>query len=86
MVSAGVKALPAIAVEVKIIATKHGLTEFSLSKGLTESSYFQRIVEYSYPLRLSPENDFIFSGIHENMNGCRPIEKGKQIALYQCHK
>ena len=48
------------------------------------NNYFrQRIVEFSYPVRLKKESKFLISNNNEDFN-CTIKSKSKKIKLYEC--
>ena len=66
------------------LISNHKISYFRLSDELMYNNYFrQRIVEFSYPVRLKKESKFLISNINEDFN-CTMKSKSKKIKLYEC--
>tara|TARA_B100000029_G_scaffold129331_1_gene122797 strand:- start:6186 stop:6569 length:384 start_codon:yes stop_codon:yes gene_type:complete len=72
--------------EVKIIINKNLLSDFYLSEKLRKDTYFyQRSIEFNYPIRLESDSKNIFFSIEENINpDCKIVETGKYLKLTKC--
>ena len=81
-------ALSPAVIESKNILTKYNLPDFNLSNDLKkkENTYFyQRSVEFNYPIRLKKDSKFIFYKINENIfDSCELVEEGTFIKLARC--
>ena len=68
------------------ILIKTKILNFNLSNELKKDTYFyQRSIEFNYPIRLNQDSKFIFYSIHEKTpNSCQNIEVGKLIKLIKC--
>ena len=71
--------------ETKIILQANKLKKFNLSENLSnkDSYFYQRIIEYNYPIRLDENSEYTFFLKNENSN-CKDIHKGKFIDLKKC--
>ena len=71
--------------ETKIILQANKLKKFNLSENLSnkDSYFYQRIIEYNYPIRLDENSEYTFFLKNENSN-CKEIHKGKFIDLKKC--
>ncbi len=76
---------PAVIESKKIIKNKEVLN-FNLSENLIKDTYFyQRSIEFNYPVRLNKSSQFIFYNLEEDIpNNCQVIETGKYVKLIQC--
>ncbi len=72
--------------ELKIITEKEKFTYFNISKKLKNDVYFyQRSVEYLYPIRLNEKFERIFFSVEEKIpNTCILKKKYKHFILAQC--
>ena len=72
--------------ELKIITEKEKFTYFNISKKLKNDVYFyQRSVEYLYPIRFNEKFERIFFSLEEKIpNTCIPKKKYKHFILAQC--
>ena len=79
-------ALSPAVIESKEFIIKNNLENFNLSNGLIKDTYFyQRSIEFNYPIRLKKESKFIFYKLSENiLDGCKLVEEGKFIKLAHC--
>ena len=79
-------ALSPAVIESKEIIKNQGLLNFNLSEDLKKDTYFyQRSIEFNYPIRLNNSSQFIFYNLDEDIpNNCQAIESGKYIKLVQC--
>ena len=71
--------------ETKIILQANKLKKFNLSENLSnkDSYFYQRIIEYNYPIRLDENSEYTFFLKNENSN-CKEIHKGKFVDLKKC--
>ena len=79
-------ALSPAVIESKNILTKYNLPDFNLSDLKKKDIYFyQRSVEFNYPIRLKKDSKFIFYKINENIfDSCELVEEGTFIKLARC--
>ena len=79
------KVLEKPVLETKIILQANKLKKFNLSENLSnkDSYFYQRIIEYNYPIRLDENSEYTFFLKNENSN-CKEIHKGKFIDLKKC--
>ena len=72
--------------ELKSIVSKEEFTYFNISKKLKSDDYFyQRSVEYLYPIRLNEKfKKTFFSRNEEIPSTCNIIKKYKQLILVEC--
>ena len=72
--------------EVKRIINKGLLSDFYLSEKLRKDTYFyQRSIEFNYPIRLADDSKNIFFSIEENIkSNCKIVETGKYLKLTKC--
>tara|TARA_B100000287_G_C20129851_1_gene581793 strand:- start:6 stop:407 length:402 start_codon:yes stop_codon:yes gene_type:complete len=72
--------------ELKIITEKEKFTYFNISKKLKNDVYFyQRSVEYLYPIRFNEKFERIFFSVEEKIpNTCILKKKYKHFILAQC--
>ena len=80
-------ALTPAVIESKNIITKHDLPDFTLSNDLEKIDiyFWQRSVEFNYPIRLKKDSKFIFYKINENIfDSCELVEEGTFIKLARC--
>ncbi len=73
-------------IETKTILLKKELTDFNLSQKLKENTYFyQRSVEFNYPIRLKDNSKKIFFSLEEQIpDNCNILETGKYLKLVGC--
>ena len=80
-------ALTPAVIESKNILTKYNLPDFNLSNDLKkiDTYFYQRSVEFNYPIRLKKDSKFIFYQINENiLDSCELVEEGTFIKLARC--
>lgn len=80
-------ALTPAVIESKNILTKYNLPDFNLSNDLKKIDiyFYQRSVEFNYPIRLKKDSKFIFYKINENIfDSCELVEEGAFIKLARC--
>ena len=80
-------ALTPAVIESKNILTKYNLPDFNLSNDLKKIDiyFWQRSVEFNYPIRLKKDSKFIFYKINENIfDSCEIVEEGEFIKLARC--
>ena len=84
--SGSIYALSSAVIESKNILTKYNLPDFNLSDLKKKDIYFyQRLVEFNYPIRLKKDSKFIFYKINENIfDSCELVEEGAFIKLARC--
>lgn len=73
-------------IESNNIIKKHQLKDFNLSDELVKDTYFyQRSIEFNYPIRLNQNSKFIFFFIKEKiLDNCQVIDVGKYLQLAKC--
>ena len=63
---------------------KSKISDFNLSNKLYSNGYFkQRIVEFSYPIRLDANSQFVLALSHEELS-CSVRLKTQRLKLYEC--
>ena len=63
---------------------KSKISDFNLSNKLYSNGYFkQRIVEFSYPIRLDSNSKFVLALSHEEVS-CSVRLKTQRLKLYEC--
>ena len=63
---------------------KSKISDFNLSNKLYSNGYFkQRIVEFSYPIRLDANSQFVLALSHEEVS-CSVRLKTQRLKLYEC--
>jgi len=79
-------ALSSEVIESRNILNKYEVDNFNLSKNLKENTYFyQRSIEFNYPLRIDQSSKFILFSINEDINkDCKILEAGIHLRLIQC--
>ena len=79
------KVLEKPVLETKTILQAKKLKKFNLSESLSnkDSYFYQRIIEYNYPIRFDENSEYTFFLKNENSN-CKEIHKGKFIDLKKC--
>ena len=72
-------------IERKQIIQSFNLKKFNLSQKLKDkdSYFYQRLIEYNYPVRMDPKEEYTFFLLEEK-NTCKDIFKGKFIKLKKC--
>ena len=72
-------------IESKQIIHSFNLKKFNLSQKLKDkdSYFYQRLIEYNYPVRMDPKEEYTFFLLEEK-NTCKDIFKGKFIKLKKC--
>ena len=83
-----VQSLPPMVLDMAKLASKHGILQFSLSKGLRERDHgttMAHSVEFLYPIKMISDSGNIFALVQEEMPapGCRMDTLG-DIVLYDC--
>jgi hypothetical protein len=73
-------------IESKSILKRNKIVHFNLSKKLKDDVYFyQRSLEFNYPIRINQSSKFVFFSINEDISEkCKVIETGKYLKLTQC--
>ncbi len=73
-------------IESKSILKRNKILHFNLSKKLKDDDYFyQRSLEYNYPIIINQSSKFVFFSINEDISEkCKVIETGKHLILTQC--
>jgi hypothetical protein len=73
-------------IESKSILKRNKIAHFNLSTKLKEDTYFyQRSLEFNYPVIAKQSSEFIFFTIEEDINeNCEVIETGKYLKLVKC--
>ena len=81
-----VYALSPKVIESKNLLKKYQAIDFNLSEGLKAETYFyQRSIEFNYPVRINETSKLIFLSIEEDIpSACKLIESGKYLQLTQC--
>ena len=81
-----VYALSPAVIESKEIIKNQEMLNFNLSENLKKDTYFyQRSIEFNYPVRLNNSSQFVFYDLEEDIpNNCQVIETGKYVKLIQC--
>ena len=79
------KVLEKPVLETKIILQANKLKKFNLSENLSnkDSYFYQRIIEYNYPIRLDENSEYTFF-LKNEKNNCKEIYEGKFIDLKKC--
>ncbi len=79
-------ALSSEVIESRNILNKYEVDNFNLSKNLKENTYFyQRSIEFNYPLRIDQSSKFILFSINEDINkDCKILEAGIHLRLIKC--
>jgi hypothetical protein len=81
----GVQALPAVVAEMKALAERHSVVQFSLDPKLRDNVLvLQRAVEFLYPVRMDQSAKLVMAPADAVLPGCRPIEIGHWVALHEC--
>ena len=63
---------------------KSKISDFNLSNKLYSNGYFkQRIVEFSYPIRLDANSQFVLASSDSRLT-CKVKLESKRIKLYEC--
>tara|TARA_B100001750_G_C15352404_1_gene517890 strand:+ start:314 stop:694 length:381 start_codon:yes stop_codon:yes gene_type:complete len=72
-------------IESKQIIQSFNLKKFNLSQKLKDkdSYFYQRLIEYNYPVRMDPKEEYTFFLLEEK-NTCKDIFKAKFIKLKKC--
>ena len=73
-------------IEASQIIKNHNLKGFNLSSELSDrhSYFYQRIIEYNYPIKFDPKEEKTLFKINENKNICTSIFKGNFVELRKC--
>lgn len=73
-------------IESKSILKRNKIVHFNLSNKLKDDDYFyQRSLEFNYPIIIKQSSQFILLSIEEDINeNCREIETGKYLKLVKC--
>lgn len=78
------KAVSDIVLEANQLIEKAKIVDFNLSNNLILDDYFkQRIVEFSYPIRLNENSKFIIAPSDLKLN-CKINLESERIKLYEC--
>jgi|TARA_B110000438_G_C15200953_1_gene388683 hypothetical protein len=79
-------ALSPAVIETNKILKKTKVSNFNLSDELIKDTYFyQRTIEFNYPIRLNKDSEFMFYQIKEEIpSGCLIVESGEFIKLIKC--
>jgi hypothetical protein len=79
-------ALSAEVIESNLILKEQKATDFNLSQKLRKDTYFyQRSIEFNYPIRINNISKLIFFSLEENIpSNCREISNGKYLKLIKC--
>ena len=78
------KAVSDIVLEANQLIEKAKIVDFNLSSNLILNDYFkQRIVEFSYPIRLNENSKFIIAPSDLKLN-CKINLESERIKLYEC--
>ena len=78
------KAVSDIVLEANQLIEKAKIVDFNLSNNLILNDYFkQRIVEFSYPIRLNENSKFIIAPSDLKLN-CKINLESERIILYEC--
>ena len=78
------KAVSDIVLEANQLIEKAKIVDFNLSNNLILNDYFkQRIVEFSYPIRLNENSKFIIAPSDLKLN-CKINLESERIKLYEC--
>ena len=79
-------ALSAEVIESNLILKEQKATDFNLSQKLRKDTYFyQRSIEFNYPIRINETSKLIFLSIEEDIpSTCKLIEAGKYLQLTKC--
>ena len=60
------------------------ILDFNLSKNLKANAYFrQRMIEFSYPIRLNKNSKFLITQNNEKVN-CKLKSQSNKFKLYEC--
>ena len=80
------KAVSDIVLEANQLIKKAKIVDFNLSNSFISNAYFkQRIVEFSYPIRLNENSKFIIAPSDLKLN-CKINLESERIKLYECKK
>lgn len=78
-------------IEIQQIIENFQLRDYKLDGNLLNGLPMQRIVEFTYPIKLNSSSHFLFlSNTTENNDiglipsGCKLIEEGLRVSLYEC--
>ena len=79
-------ALTPMVIESKKILKNQEILTFNVSESLRNDGYFyQRTIEFNYPIRLKRSSKSIFYLLEENMpDNCNILESGNYLKLTQC--
>mgnify|MGYP000960649594 FL=1 len=79
-------ALTPMVIESKKILKNQKLSTFNVSEVLRNDGYFyQRTIEFNYPIRLKRSSKSIFYLLEENVpENCNILESGNYLKLTQC--
>lgn len=82
----GASVLPAAIREMADITRARGLKTYTLSRSLSDDiAFYQRSVEYLYPVRITAQGPFMFATADEGIpSTCQLIQRGTSIDLYEC--
>ena len=74
-------------IESNDLLKKWHANDFNLSKSLSKINtyFYQRSIEFNYPIRINKTSKFIFFPLDENIPvTCKIIETGKYLKLTRC--
>jgi len=78
-------------IEIHQMVTNYHLKDYRLDGNLLNGLPLQRIVEFTYPIKLNSSSHFLFlSNTTENNDigllpsGCKLVEEGLRVNLYEC--
>ena len=73
-------------IEIKNLINQNSLTDFYLSEKLLKNTYFyQRSIEFNYPIRLNEESRNVFYLVQEDIKpNCNLVVGGKYLKLTKC--
>jgi len=79
-------ALTPMVIESNTIIKKQKISNFNVSKVLRDDGYFyQRTIEFNYPIRLEKSSKSIFYSLEENIpDNCTILESGDYLKLAEC--
>ena len=85
--NSGARALPPESQFIRMIAERQALTEVSFEESINKSRFYPRDVEYLYPIKITQNNEFIFTKNKAELNkNCVLLDKEADIELYRCKK
>ncbi len=79
------ESLPTELIEIKKILIKHNLKEFNLDKKLIlDTYYYQRTIEYFYPIKFNKSSSYIISKTRNIQSGCKKLFANKKLIFEKC--